>query len=221
MTNKRLRTLLLSAVALCICTVLVMGGVYALFSDEEEVNTHLVAGSLAIGLDRIGYTQNALDENGEMKKTENDDIIDLTADNTSTFEIQNAVPTASYEAEFQISNKGTTAFEYTLDIVWKVTEGADAQKAQALASQLQVTVSSTKLKEEGSSEEEGKIEFMLDKAKTIDMGHLLKGNKTDTFKVKVEFVDDDEKNNSAMSAEIEVDIKVVATQKVDKPESAS
>ncbi len=223
MKNRR-KTLLLSIIALCICTMLIVGGTFALFTDEVRTNVHLSAGNLEVGLYRISYQDYVLTENGLMAEgTENKTRVDLTKDNSVLFSAYKAVPTSWYKATIEVSNLGSTAFDYGMRIIWN--EDNTATNAEKLfAGQIKITVTSEKLS--------APVEFMLDECSTnsVSLGHLLKcdenGNAVvETFTVKAEFVDDigynaeldnpDEhiNNNLAMDVPLDFDVQVFAVQK--------
>ncbi len=203
------KALLFSMITLCICTALTVGGTLALFSDRAEVNNHLSAGSLDVGLNRIAYTENALNAQGIMAKSTNNTRLDLTKSANQMFSIEKAVPTSSYEATVEVSNLGSVAFDYGMRILWKPNSDTK-DNDEVLANQLQITVTSSKIANSTHS-----ISFKLSECEEhdIQLGYLLKGTGVDTFTVKAEFINDNAVNNLAMSANLEFDVQVYATQK--------
>ncbi len=209
--ERRRKTLLLSILTLCICTALVVGGTYALFTDEATVNNHLQAGNLKVGLYRTAYTENVLDDEGYLETTvvhAQNDKIDSDDKNLEEelwlFNVNNAVPQSYYEADLDVLNQGSVAFSYGMRI--DLTAGADT----ALVNQIKITVTY------GTNE----TWFMLSDyaANSIDLGVLTTGQ-SGRFTVKAEFVDDvgeEFVNNNAMDETVEFFVQVYATQKVSK-----
>ena len=67
--EKRTKTMLFSALTLLVCTVLIVGGTFALFTDSVMVNNHLSAGNLEVGLYRTSYREYVLGTDvGECRK---------------------------------------------------------------------------------------------------------------------------------------------------------
>lgn len=217
--RKRTKTLLLSILTLCICTALVAGGTYALFTDKATVNNHLSAGNLDVGLHRITYQECVLDNKGLMAVSAKDTKrVDLTKDNSVLFNVVDAVPTSWYEATIEVSNLGSTAFDYGMRIIWKPNNDPTDNDV-VFARQIKITVTSDKISRSttdgnGNPVTVNYVTFMLNESKNhdISLGHLLKNAGTETFTVKAEFIDHDN-NNSAMLATLDFDVQVYATQK--------
>ncbi len=223
--EKRTMTLLLSTLTLCICTVLVVGGTFALFTDSVIVNNHLSAGNLDVGLYRISYKECILDANGLMAESaENTDRINLVTDANELFHVTDAVPTSWYQATMEVSNLGSTAFDYGVRILWTDTNVGDeeyCEKDEVLASQIRITVTSDKIKRTVTDEngenpvEVNYVTFMLDECagNDISLGYLLAGTEVETFTINAEFVNNSA-NNFAMLASLNFDVQVYATQKI-------
>ncbi len=226
--EKRTKTLLLSILTLCICTVLVVGGTFALFTDKATVNNHLSAGNLDVGLYRTSYNECVLDADGLMAVSdENTDRINLVADGKALFNVTNAAPTSWYQATIEVSNLGSTAFDYGMCILWE-TDDSTTESEKALASQIKITITSKNISDEvadgkvtvtdesGNPVEVNYVTFMLDECgleeNKISLGYLLKNAGVETFTVKAEFVNDGA-NNSAKLATLDFDVQVYATQK--------
>ncbi len=217
MKNK---TLLYSLLSLCVCAALVVGGTFALFSDKVTVNNHLDAGNLDIGLHRTSLKKYELDETTGLmaNKPENTDKVDLTKDNNPVFTMTNAVPTSRYEATIEVSNLGSTAFDYGVRILWSANQNQD-DNDETLAKQIRITITSTKLT--------APVVFMLSECagRDIPLGYLLKNTEAESFTVTAEFLNDIDfnentdnpdnhiSNNSAMLATLTFDVQVYATQK--------
>ncbi len=210
--NKR--TLLLSLVTLCVSTMLIVGATFALFTGEVTVNNHLSAGNLEVGLLCTSYKYSAINEKGFLEESGEtlDEAVDLTKENSAIFTVVDAVPTSWYKAEIEVSNIGTTAFDYGMRIIWNANDNQEDNDVD-LADQILITVESTKLPEP--------VSFKLSEAKDHDikLGYLIRGAKGDDaekFTVTAEFVNDDDINNSAMLATLEFDVQVYATQRVSQ-----
>ncbi len=216
--ERKIKTLLLSTLTLCICTALIVGGTFALFTGEVKVNNHLQAGNLTVGLYRTAYTEKALNAAGYLEETvvqeQDNEIID-DEDNVKSdknlkkelwlFNVNNAVPQSYYKAELDVVNEGSVAFDYGMRI--DLTAGADTD----LVKQIKITVTY------GTNEKS----FMLCDYATndIDLGTLTT-DQSGRFTVKAEFVDDVDKefvNNNAMNETVEFFVQVYATQRVSAP----
>ncbi len=211
---ERRKTLLLSMLTLCISTALVVGGTFALFTDNVTVNNHLQAGNLTVGLYRTAYTENALDDNGYLEKTvvqAQDDVIDSNDLNLENelwlFDIDNAVPQSYYEADIDVVNEGSVAFDYGMRIV--LTNGSDT----ALVDQIEITVT--------YGDEQTKS-FILSEYATNDVGlGILTTEQSGRFTVNAEFIDHgnalNNANNAAQNQTVEFYVQVYATQRVSAP----
>ncbi len=221
--DKRKDTLWISALlALVLCVALIVGGTWALFTDEVKVNNHLSAGNLEVGLKRVDYTEYVLDgTTGLMTTKVDDEDIDLTVNNNEIFTVEKAVPTSWYEATIEVSNLGSAAFDYGMRILW-TNENTATEKDLAFASQMQITVTSSKIADadRDGQDENGTnyVQFMLDECadpgNDISLGYLLKNEGANSFTVKAEFVNSDVKdvNNAAMLASLTFDVQVFAPQ---------
>lgn len=205
MTKKR--TLLLSALTALLGVSVAVGASYALFTDQVTVNNHLSAGSLDVGLYRVGYKENVLVADGTMAESTPDTTrVDLTQNADKLFVIDDLfVPTSWYETTVEVSNSGDVAFDYGVRILWKNDPAND--KDQIIAKQIQITISV------GDTQKE---QFYLCDCADYDvvLGSMLKGDAAEQFTVKAEFVNRDD-NNAAMQAEIEFDLQVYTTQKTN------
>ncbi len=210
MNKKRIRTLMISMIVLCISCTAVVGGTYALFSDSDTVSNHLSAGKLEISLDRVAYSEYVLAANGTMTNgNSNTDREDLVKNNDVLFNIVNAVPTSWYQSTLEIKNEGDTAYDYDVRIKWNEDGEASALETE-FAKQIRITITSSKINNQTHS-----TSFMLfDCADhVVSLGYMLKGADPETFTIKAEFVDNDD-NNDAMRATLSFDVLVSASQKV-------
>ncbi len=206
--SRRMRTVLLSMVMVCLCLALLIGGTYALFSDQETVNSYLKAGKLDAVLYRVEYQDCTLGENGMLVTSErNTDRIDLTnasSKDIMLFDIEKAVPQSWYEACLEVSNAGNVAFDYGVRMLWNVDgQATDAQKE--LASQIQITISG----EDGTE----LAEFALSAGRDVDLGTILVGGAAQEFTVRAEFLNDPD-NNIVQDVALEFALQVYAIQKV-------
>lgn len=203
--GKRMRTVLVSMLVVCLCLALVVGGTYALFSDSVNVKNHLSAGSLKVGLNLLSYETCTLDDDGMMKttKTTMDPPVDLVKDGSKLFQMTKAVPGSWYKAELEIYNKGDVAFDYRVRMLWN-TDGQAAPEQEKLAGQIQITITDATGKETA---------FMLDEASDVKLGRMTAKSEATTFTVKAEFVDTDN-NNDVQEISLEFDLQVYAEQAV-------
>ncbi len=215
--DRRGKTLLLSILTLCICTALVVGGTFALFTGEANVNNHLQAGNLKVGLYRTAYTENALNSDGYLVTTvvqrqdneRNESDMNLTDEETEwLFSVSNAVPQSYYEADLDVVNEGSVAFDYGMRIV--MTSGEET----ALADQIRITVTY------GDGQTKS---FILSTyaANDVNLG-ILTTEQSDRFTVRAEFVDDNDEefvNNDAMDEAVKFYVQVYATQRVSAPDA--
>ena len=150
MTTKK-RSVLLTVLTLMLCTALVAGGTYALFSDEVTLQNHMQAGELNVGLYRTKLVAKALDPatglltdgtpdttivNFSDPENNDENVFGLTASDK-------IVPECVYTADMLIVNNTDVAFGYWVELVFN-TEGPVAQPYdsfdKALAEQLEVTI---------------------------------------------------------------------------------
>ncbi len=224
--NKAIKSMMFSAITLLICVSLVVGGTYALFTDQVKVNNHLTAGNLKIGLDRISYTANDLDATtGLMKPVTDTTEVDLLTDATELFTVDKAVPTSWYEATIRVSNDGSTAFDYGMRLIWADGYVATA-KDTLFADQIVITITSSNIADadktgtdkDGVNYVSAKLSEII--GKDIELGYILKNDPAETFTVKAEFVNNTTENNKVnvganeAKPTLKFDVQVYATQKV-------
>lgn len=204
--GRRLRVLLLSVVAVCISAALIVGGTYALFSDQVIINNHLQSGSLEIGLERVGYQICTLEDDGTLGTSANDTtVVDLTKDASTLFHIDKAVPGSWCQAEIKVTRMGDVAIDYGVRFIWNEENDATAEQ-KIFAQQLRITVT------QAGTE---KAQFVLSEAVDVGLGSILvdDGQQSQNFTVKVEFVDSD-KNYIVQAISLDFDLQVYATQKI-------
>lgn len=201
--TKRKRVILtsFSVILLCLCSII--GITYALFTDSVSVENHLQAGSLEVSLTRTHLEYCVLDEEGYLHVYEEEADLELT---TSTKENVfgltatdcKIAPGSYFDAQLELENKGTVAFTYNVTIKL-------LSESNALSEQLEVTVTHS----DGSVTTKKLSE--LNAGLKIEAGEMTSEITSQTFSVKVEFIDDSN-NNSAQSQSVIFDLIVEAVQ---------
>ena len=196
------RTLLLSVTIFALALVTLVGATFALFTDSVTLNTHLNAGSLDIKLVRTNLVTESINkETGFIVREEVTDDIDFSnPGNNNIFNVDDntlIVPGSKFDAQLDIINGATVAFNYYIEIVFK---GGDT----ALAKQLLVTVNT-------GTETSGYVEDGITLgSETQPLGTLGKGA-TKSISVVVKFLDL-ETNNSVQGKNVQFDLIVHAVQ---------
>lgn len=211
--SKSLRAVLLSLVTVCICLALLIGGTYALFSDNVQVNSHLSAGKLKVSLSRVEYKECVLTSDGTLAESQPDntrvDLTSTTSDDLTLFNVEKSVPGCWYEVTLELGNGGDVAFDYGIKMLWDA-ENASAEEA-AIAAQLEISVA------EGT---ENLATFRLSEAAAagdegdgnLSLGYMAAGEGVKTLVIRATFVDDDD-NNAAQEGNIEFDLQIFAAQR--------
>lgn len=194
------RILAISCVIIMLCTTLIVGASYALFNETVSVGNHLQAGNLDADLTRTNLKYATLDTDGVLRTYEDGDDVDFTGTtNKNIFGLtgeQKIVPGSYFEAEMNLSNNGTVAFDYEVEI--KILG-----ESNELAEQLQVTLTTANGTETFAlSEINGKY--------VVTEGRMYINSST-IFTVKVEFVDS-AANNDAQNQTCAFDLVVTAVQ---------
>lgn len=194
------RILAISCVIIMLCTTLIVGASYALFNETVSVGNHLQAGNLDADLTRTNLKYATLDTDGVLRTYEDGDDVDFTGTtNKNIFGLtgeQKIVPGSYFEAEMNLSNNGTVAFDYEVEI--KILG-----ESNELAEQLQVTLTTANGTETFAlSEINGKY--------VVTEGRMYINSST-IFTVKVEFVDG-AANNDAQNQTCAFDLVVTAVQ---------
>lgn len=208
MAKRKLRALLVAGLMIMLCTALLVTGTFALFSSEAKVENHLQAGTLTIKLERTHLVKNRLDDvTGYMKTEENNITVDFTAATTENIfgigENELVAPTSSYEATMKLSNTGSVAFDYVVNI--KLTSVSNA-----LAEQMKVYV-------DGVDTGKHLSDFVADGSgnlAAIASGKMAKNDAAKTFTIKIEFENlANDVNNNAKDKVVEFDMIVTAVQR--------
>lgn len=209
MKNK-LKVLFISYAVILLCTCLIVTGTYALFTDSVKVTNHLKAGNLDISLERTNLEYSVLNSEGYSQTYLNTDRVDFTESvEENIFGLDSKdlliVPGSYFEATLEIKNNGNVAFEYRCEIIL-------SGEVNELAKQVVVTIT--------DSTNEVSIMNLSDVSNgfTFKLGEMNNEVKTDTFKIRLEFLDDVEsnlniENNLAKDQDLSFDLVVEAVQK--------
>ncbi len=204
MGNKA-KMLLVSMSAVCISAVIVLGGTYALFTDEINMQNQLVAGNLDVDVACTAYEKCYLAADGTLVKeiAEAPDQIDLA----NGFSMTNSVPGCYQQATMEVTNEGSTAFNYGVRVVWH--NDASTQLDDVFAEQIKITITSDKI-------DGGVKEFYLNADnKDVPLQSILAGSDAaDTVTIRAEF-DNSEKNKDAMNATVNFTVQLYAVQKTN------
>lgn len=202
--RSKLKVLIASAFAIVGAAALVVAGTYSLFSDSISIDNHLQAGTLKAKLERTGLKMVTLDpETGYLVEHSDDEIKDFTessmlSENIFGLEEDSLiVPAAFYEVTMKLSNDGSVAFDYTVNIVL-------TSESNALAEQLKVTV-------DGDAEN---AKYLSDGETILASGTLDKteGSSFITVTIRIEFMNQ-KNNNDAQDLKVDFDLMVKAIQR--------
>lgn len=215
MNKIKVRTLITACVMIILCTVLIVGGTYALWTDTASVNNHLIAGTLDVKLERVSLTKTYLDSTtGYLVTTLPDtNVVDFSDNNSKnvfgfsdygTNKVEKLVPNSSYEATLRLTNNGDVAFTY--DIIIKLTS-----ETNELAQQLKVFVSN----DNGELIDKGYLsDYSNNGLAIIETKTMAKNDVAKEFTIKIVF-DDLNINNNAMNQNASFDLLVNAVQKTN------
>lgn len=207
MRRGKIKALLMASVMIMLCSVMVVGGTYALWSDSVKVNTHLSAGTLKVELTRTYLEKYTLNDNMYMEKTTDAEEETNMENFFGIGANEKIVPTSYYAAKLKLENKGSVAIKYTVQI--KAKDGS----AQELAKQIKVYIGQG----EADNVTYTESEFLMsgnNESTTIIVasGEMDKTKSTTEFWVKVQF-EDGKNNNDAQNKSVNFDLLVTATQK--------
>ncbi len=205
MGKSKVRTLLVACIMIMLCAAMIVGGTYALWSDNVTVENHLSSGTLQVKLERISLTKTYLDNETGYLVTAGPDttIVDFTDTNTADdnvfgIEDEKVVPCSEYEAKLRLTNNGDVAFTY--DVIIKLNSASNA-----LAEQLKVYI---------DGEDKGTLDqYAVDGKAVISTQTMAKNDAAKEFTVKIQFINDDDVNNDAQDKEVKFDLLVNAVQK--------
>lgn len=210
MRKSKVRALLIASVMIALCTAMIVGGTYALWSDSVTVSNHLSAGTLKVGLKRTYLEKYTLGANMYMQTTTDDTETSTTANIFGMAEDERIVPTSSYAARLKLINMGDVAIDYTINIVAKNTSDEDLAKQVKVAIGYGevggVTYGEWKYLATNDGESVNFTQFTVG-------GGTLDGTQTEKeFWVKIVFEDRTD-NNAAKDQEASFDVLIEATQK--------
>lgn len=205
MGKSKVKTLLVACVMIMLCAAMIVGGTYALWSDNVTVENHLSSGTLQVKLERISLTKTYLDDETGYLVTAGPDttIVDFTDTNTADdnvfgIEDEKVVPCSEYEAKLRLTNNGDVAFTY--DVIIKLNSASNA-----LAKQLKVYI---------DGEDKGTLDqYAVDGKAVISTQTMAKNDVAKEFTVKIQFINDNDINNDAQDKEVKFDLLVNAVQK--------
>lgn len=205
-TNRK-SGLVVSGAIILLCMMIIAGMTFALFTDSKRLSNHLRAGDLEVTLTRTYLEYSVLDANGKLAVTKNTQSVDFTnstQENVFGVDAKDLfiVPGSYFKAKMKVSNVGNVAFNYDVGIQL-------ASKSNALAEQLQVTVTRT----DGSSVT-ARLSEMAN-GFTIQVGELIRGAGSQEFTVEVRFIDDTSINNPAQTQLSVFDLYITAVQATD------
>lgn len=196
------KLLILSAVTLTLYISILCFTTFALFSDSKQVNNHLEAGTLKVGLIQTKVNGNRLSSSGILENFTDNTRIDLTENSNKVFNLENACPGLEQSVSVEVSNLGTTAFTYDVKII---DLKAETENSKALASQLKIKVTNAA----------GVNEFWLKdfslQENTVDLGYILADKASQSFSISVIFVNL-LGNNDSQKGSVSFDIQVSAVQ---------
>ena len=220
--RRRPKTIILALAVIVLCTSLIVGGTFALFTDKVAVNNHLQAGTLKITLIRTAHSYKALDEKGylatttvaeEEKNVEDEDFLnafDLPEDAL-------IAPQSVLSATFEIRNNDTVAFNYSVALTVKdstgnVLEIADFTELNKQL-KLELTDASGNTTSRNGDAENAANSISANGAKVVEVGGK------ETFTVKLTFIDNTAINNLAQGQNVYFDIVVSATQVTERTQN--
>lgn len=212
--NRKTLTLTLSVLVIVICLSLISMGTYALFSDTVSIEHHLQAGNLNVQLERTYLESKVLGSDGYFDTVTNDQTINFTSSttkNANIFDLTSSTlvaPGSSYEATLKLTNKGSVAFGYWVEIDFKDSVASD------LAKQMKLYV--TTYDEDGN---EVVTSVYLENGLSVGsdsacISSIAVGGSA-VFKVKIVF-EDLSINNDAQNDEAKFDLIVNAVQDLEK-----
>lgn len=198
------RDLIVFCLLILLCMFIIVGLIFSLFADSISVKNHLKAGNLDVTLTRTNLEYSVLNEDGELAVTDVTDDYNFTAStNENVFGIDatdiRIVPGSYFDADMEIANNGNVAFTYSVGI-------SLISDSNSLAEQLQVTVThpdgTTTTKK--LSELAGGLSIATGKMKVTDASQ--------SFSVRVEFIDDAVANADLADGETPMDNDLAQTQ---------
>ena len=226
MVLKRKKGLLLAIFVIIAALALITSGTIALFNTKVRIVSHFESGTLTAELLRVGHEKMYLgDEDGKMHKT----TVAMGEESTEVNDLENVfelaeddyiVPQCKQVATFKITNGGNVAFDLLIQLVLHNGEQDSKESDEELLEQLSVTVeriTSAGVVLKDDEEHELKITRSGDEL-SDDTSFELEGFAPESvsyFRVSVEFIDDDDINNDAMTQNAYFDLIINAIQSTE------
>ena len=209
--GSKVVTIVLAVVIVALSVGLIIGGTYALYTDQATITNHLNAGELEVTLARTALKTKTID-NATGLLSENvfpEGEVDFTeSNNKNVFEINDdtrIIPGSRFDASMKIRNDGTIAFTYWIEIKFS------SEVTSALAEQLKVTVTTA----DGNQTTAFLSSGLVIGSAGSPIGMLLTKEAT-TFDVTIEFLElGAEVNDAAQGESIDFDLVVHAVQVVE------
>lgn len=205
--QKAIRTIAISLAAIALCVALIVAGSYALFTDTVTVNNHLQAGTLDVTLKRTAWSSTTLNAQGYLQTESADesaDPVDFSGQTErSVFEMTGGklAPQCSFEATMQLTNGGSVAFSYWIELV--VTEGKDTALVKQLTASIETQTGKT---------EQSLANGLLIGSETAPVGEVALDDEQ-SFTVTLTFEDlASTENNTAQNQTVKFDLIVHAVQ---------
>lgn len=195
----RLKVVLVSIITIVLSSACLITATNALFTGDNEVKTHVVTGNLDFEFTRTRLVGQVLNEEGYLEDYESTQLVDLTESGVDAFGINLMVPGSTYVGTFNLKNTGTTAFSSLISFT--NLEGEN----EYLLKQIKVTTEFN----------DNIVEYTLDQFNTIklDLGNLTVNTEVD-FDIGITLPE--ATNNDAQDSEVSFDIRLEATQVINK-----
>ncbi|MBO4855998.1 MAG: hypothetical protein J5511_01310 [Bacilli bacterium] len=204
MNTKTGRALIASAIIATLALGGVVAGTFALFSRQVSTTAHIKVGNLNFSFARTKLVSNSLDAQGTISETVDNTVVDLSNDGADALDVDGAVPGASYELTFKLSNTGATAFSTVVSIPElsvKDDQDNNAPSDSSIYAATTVTFEATGATAVSYTLDQNRSDFQLPK--------LIKDGEQE-FTMKVEIGDN--AGNDAQGLTINMGIQLVATQ---------
>ncbi|MBQ6980766.1 MAG: hypothetical protein IJQ07_09060 [Clostridia bacterium] len=217
--RRRPKAIILALVVIVLCMSLIVGGTFALFTDKVTLSNHLQAGTLKITLIRTAHSYKILDNKGYLATTAvaDEEKNVEAADFGNAFGLpENALiaPQSELSATFEIRNNDTVAFNYSVKLIVTDSTGAELEIADftKLNEQLKLELtdaSGNTVSRNGDTDSPAN-NITVNGANVVEVGG------SETFTVKLTFIDDTAINNLAQDQNAYFDIVVSATQVTER-----
>lgn len=203
---KKKRVLLMACAIVLLCMSMVVGITHGLYTQSLNASNHLKAGNLDISLIRTDLSYCVLNAQGELAVARVEEDTDFTASTDENIFGMNAsglriAPGAWFDAEMKVVNNGNVAFTYDVAIG---LQGA----VNALAEQMKFTVTYP------DGTETQKLLSEMTEEFTIATGKMKVTDKAQTFRVKVEFLDDVKENANQPAGDTPMNNNLAQSQSV-------